>query len=275
MASQWPNGSFGGDPHIRVSYPHLMCHLALAMAYEKSKQASDHSCPESSSSFGCQVEIAALKTSVELASAWTAAGEHPYPYGWRYHFFGDVSHHAWGVAALAISARAGTNVPPTALAHAKIFLDSPDISLMPVTDNGVTVSSTYRYQVGAEGSVKQWTNMGLVSQLYLGVSSNHAAVQQFLTAHPLPDVIDNQYSSYWPLYGNVHGTHLRYLAGGAQWQTWDQALRAQLLAMQSQAGHSKGSFEIPAGRGEQSYGGRHTVTVFSLLCLEPNFAGFK
>jgi len=282
MAMQWPNGSLEASIGARASYAHLICHLALAMAYEISKDAIDNHCPDSSSSSGCTVDIVALKNSLELATSYTCSNEYTNPgdglarYGWRYSFFGDLSHHAWGTAALAIASRSGTNVPATALPHAKSFLDSSSISVPPlITDSGQTIAGQYRYQTGAEGSSNQWTQMGLLCQLYLGVPKSHAAVQQYVNSHMAPDVVDNNYYSYWPLYGNMHGTQLRYFVGGAQWQTWNQAIQAQVLATQSQAGHAKGSFEIPSGRGEQASGGRLAVTVLSLLCLEPHFTGLK
>ncbi len=282
MAMQWPNGSLESSSGGRASYAHLICHLALAMAYEKSKDAIDNHCADSSSSSGCTVDIVALKNSVELATSFTCSNEYTNPgdglarYGWRYSFFGDLSHHVWGTAALAIASRSGTNVPATALAHAKSFLDSSSISVPPlITDSGRTIAGQYRYQTGAEGSPNQWTEMGLLCQLYLGVPKSHAAVQQYVNSQMAPDVVDNNYYSYWPLYGNMHGTQLRYFVGGAQWQTWNQAIQAQVLATQSQAGHSKGSFEIPSGRGEQASGGRLAVTVLSLLCLEPNYTGLR
>ncbi|MCE9557186.1 MAG: prepilin-type N-terminal cleavage/methylation domain-containing protein [Planctomycetes bacterium] len=276
MAMQWPNGNFEVNAGWQATYTHLICHLAVAEAYENMKLAADQQCPNSSSgSGGCTVDLAALRTCVERAVSHTVATEmHALGsslYGWGYGWpFGDTSHHSWAVAALRVSARAGIPVPQATLDHAKAYLDWAGI--WPVSHSGVTICSRYAYyRNDGDGYRNESTNQGLICQVYLGVAPQHLAIRQFVDSVTQPASL----TTYAALYGNMHGTHLRYFAGGAQWNTWNQALQAQLFAIQSQVGHERGSFAVQTNSHEQLFGGRLAVTSLALLSLETNFTGLR
>ena len=276
MAMQWPNGNFEVNAGWQATYTHLICHLAVAEAYENMKLAADQQCPDSSlGTGGCTVDLAALRTCVERAVSHTVATEmHALGssyYGWGYGWpHGDTSHHSWAVTALRVSARAGIPVPQATLDHAKAYLEWAGI--WPVSDGGVTICSRYAYyRNDGDGYRNESTNQGLICQVYLGVSPQHLGIRQFVDSVTQPASL----ATYAALYGNMHGTHLRYFAGGAQWNTWNQAIQAQLFAAQTQVGHERGSFAVQTNSHEQLFGGRLAVTSLALLSLETNFTGLR
>ncbi|MCE9547394.1 MAG: prepilin-type N-terminal cleavage/methylation domain-containing protein [Planctomycetia bacterium] len=273
LAMQWPNGSFEADANAPPSYAHLINHLALAEAYENTKQAVDSHCTDTDPG-GCQVDLAQLKAAVQRAISFTLAGRYP-DYGWRYNTLADVSHEAWGVAALRVSARAGLSVPQSAFDEARIYLAS-SCSTLPITDSSVTIGSRYCY-----GTYPVWgfnyndssTAQGLLAQYYTGVPASHAAIQQFVASRTQP-FVESGYQQC-ALYCNMQTTHLKYFAGGAQWTQWNQAIQLQLFANQSHAGHSNGSISMPTNPVEQWYGGRLCETVEAMLCLQAYFTGLR
>ncbi|MCE9557027.1 MAG: hypothetical protein K8T91_27080 [Planctomycetes bacterium] len=270
MARQWPNGCLSDDGGS-CSYTHLISHLVLAEAYENMKDAIAQQCPDSTSGpGGCTVDITALRNSIQRAVSWTVnrqAGS----YGWSYVAInGDISHHTWGVTALRVSARAGLTVPASVFDEAKYFLTYS--STNPQTDYGVTIGSRYRYGFMPSVGTDEQTAMGLLCQVYLGVSPQHAAIRQFVNAQNqfLTDPVN-----HFPLYGNSHMTHLKYLVGGNQWTQWNQMMQAHLAAYQSHAGHKRGSYSMPGNATEQWFGGRLEETVQAMLCQQKYFTGLR
>jgi hypothetical protein len=112
-----------------------------------------------------------------------------------------------------------------------------------------------------------------LGQIYTGVSRNHTAIQQFMATRPQP-------GTYWgdgrftPLYVHMHGSHLGYLVGGAQWQTLNSNLKSHMAPDLSTTGHEKGSFG-GYGKAQEYIGGRTQVTAMTLLSMEPYLAGLR
>lgn len=275
-------------------YSHLIGHLALAEALALATAADEGECVESTV---CAVDLDELRVAVEKATEYTVGAQAPYDPdhttrtskgGWRYvwqsdpaygsaapHFQGCISHHTWALAALKATERAGLSVPAETYDRAAIFLDTHQGS--PITDGGVTIGSEYAYNLDYSSSPwnqfrDRTTSMGLLSRVFLGTSTSHAAISQFAD-RIVP-------STGGDVYWDMHCTQLMYAVGGSRWDQWKTALEANYGQWQATAaaGHAEGSWYTSPGGIEQwdnNIGGRHYVTVMALLCLEEHFKNLQ
>jgi hypothetical protein len=255
------------DKHSGISsYDHLICHLALAEAYELAQLASTQGCPYSSS--GCDVDLDDLTAAVQKAVDFTVASAcHPDTPGWSYRVMGDATMTTWAVAALHVSERAGLTVPSSIWDEANDFLTGVGV-------DGSSVSGIFTENYYAPGNPlirTEITACAHLSHIYMGTSPQHPAITQFAES------VTQAQTTHWPIYGNMHKTHLKYFVGGQQWEDWNTEMRNHLLPMQATSGHARGSFafvqSIPYNC--QQTGGRLANTAMALLTLETYFAGLR
>ena len=280
-----PFGYFGPD-----LYCHLFAHWAMSEALILSQEAHEGGCAES-----CDLTLDQIRQSAQSAATYTnyaQAGQG----GWAYTAFwgnkgpmypgdpdnpkGDISHHAFVMAALIATHKAGIEIPNLEgqLNAGKKFLDECGSS--PLTDptSGLSINSEYAYAPRNPNNIyPRATSCGLLSRAYAyklspsfsisgGVPPDHIALQQFFVENE-PDVVDGD------VYYNQHGTLLAYQVGGDTWDAWIGMLEPFLMAEQTIGGADDGSWLL---RGDfAGQGGRLYCTTFAILCLEPGYAGLK
>ena len=285
-----------GDAH-GGGYSHLISNLALAEALWLADEAYAGGCADDGDV--CSVDLDQLRTAVQLAADFTVFAQAPYDPanptgqnkgGWRYNAggfpwggewpgTGDLSHTVWAVTALKVSEKAGATVAAETYDRVNVFLEWQGAN--PVTDQGVTINGDYLYSLAAGGGLwsqiqPRMTTVGLLTQIYMGVPKDHAAIQNFtdtLTPVTNPDTI-------YPVYMNMHATQLMYLVGGNKWQTWNQQIESLLLPAQYTATgeHREGSWDPSnpnCAANDTSSGGRLYTTVMYALCLERYFSGLR
>lgn len=272
LAVQAPSGSFIESTAPYASYSHLIAHLALAEAYELAQLATDEGCEEDGGD--CSVDIDDLRDAVQRAVDFTVAGQTANG-GWTYSFHpgnGDISHIVWAVMALRVSKRSGINVPDSVFDNMRSFLTTRAEN--PVTDGGVTINSTYSYIGPGSWQTVATDAYGFLAQIYLGdATPQHSAIRQFVDQPLSPYPNNYPLGHIYPQYTNTHVTHLKYFAGGPQWDTWNQELQAQVFAYQVKTGHARGSF--PVSTAYENTFGRHCATCMTLLSLEAYFTGLR
>ena len=280
-----PFGYFGPD-----LYCHLFAHWAMSEAIILSQEAHEGGCAES-----CDLTMEQMRQSAQSAATYTnyaQAGQG----GWAYTAFwgnkgpmypgdpdnpkGDISHHAFAMAALIATHKAGVEIPNLEgqLNAGKKFLDECGSS--PLTDptSGLSINSEYAYAPRNPNEIyPRATSCGLLSRAYAyklspsfsvsgGVPPDHVALQQFFAENE-PDVVSGD------VYYNQHGTLLAYQVGGDTWDAWIGMLEPFLIAEQTIGGVDDGSWLL---RGQfAGQGGRLYCTTFAILCLEPGYAGLK
>jgi len=280
-----PFGYFGPD-----LYCHLFAHWAMSEAIILSQEAHEGGCAES-----CDLTMEQMRQSAQSAATYTnyaQAGQG----GWAYTAFwgnkgpmypgdpdnpkGDISHHAFAMAALIATHKAGVEIPNLEgqLNAGKKFLDECGSS--PLTDptSGLSINSKYAYAPRNPNEIyPRATSCGLLSRAYAyklspsfsvsgGVPPDHVALQQFFEENE-PDVVSGD------VYYNQHGTLLAYQVGGDTWDAWIGMLEPFLIAEQTIGGVDDGSWLL---RGQfAGQGGRLYCTTFAILCLEPGYAGLK
>ena len=280
-----PFGYFGPD-----LYCHLFAHWAMSEAIILSQEAHEGGCAES-----CDLTMEQMRQSAQSAATYTnyaQAGQG----GWAYTAFwgnkgpmypgdpdnpkGDISHHAFAMAALIATHKAGVEIPNLEgqLNAGKKFLDECGSS--PLTDptSGLSINSKYAYAPRNPNEIyPRATSCGLLSRAYAyklspsfsvsgGVPPDHVALHQFFEENE-PDVVSGD------VYYNQHGTLLAYQVGGDTWDAWIGTLEPFLIAEQTIGGVDDGSWLL---RGQfAGQGGRLYCTTFAILCLEPGYAGLK
>ncbi|GAH60355.1 unnamed protein product, partial [marine sediment metagenome] len=113
--------------------------------------------------------------------------------------------------------------------------------------------------------------VGLLSNLYLGLGSGHAAVRRQARI-----CLDNL-PGWYKLKGNRGRDHSMYywyyatlglyLKGGTDWDKWNSAIRDMLARAQCTKGHRRGSWD-PDGYWARSFAGRVYATSLMTLTLE-------
>ncbi|HJN67766.1 MAG TPA: hypothetical protein QF761_16280, partial [Pirellulales bacterium] len=280
-----PFGYFGPD-----LYCHLFAHWAMSEALILSQEAHEGGCAES-----CDLTMEQMRQSAESAATYTNYAQAGLG-GWAYTAFwgnkgpmypgdmnnpkGDISHHAFVMAALIATHKAGIEIPNLEgqLNAGKKFLDECGSS--PLTDptSGLSINSKYAYAPRNPNDIyPRAASCGLLSRAYAyklspsfsvsgGVPPDHIAIQTFFDENQ-PDTVNGD------VYYNQHGTLLAYQLGGDVWTNWIGMLEPFLLAEQTAGGPDDGSWLL---RGDfAGAGGRLYCTTFAILCLEPGYAGLK
>jgi hypothetical protein len=156
------------------------------------------------------------------------------PGGWRYlpdRFSeqSDVSVTGWIVLALKSGEAAGLTVPPETYNRVMKFLDS------------MMVSNQYRYREEEPEPRVSMTAEALLCRILLGWRRSDprlaAGVKVILNTPPSFTETYKRDVYYW-----FFATQTLYHYGGNEWQTWNSAMREELLRYQEKEGDESGSW---------------------------------
>lgn len=235
LRSQSSDGSLAGQAEFFASmYCHGMGLLALCEAYALTGDAR-------------------IRPYLERSVDYTIAAQHPESGGWRYQKGdqGDMSQFGWQVLALESAMASGVNVPERTRLGMRRFLDS-------VSSGRNQGLASYR---PGERPSPTMTAEAIVCRVFMDQyrESQGAEAAEFLRGNRPRASHENLY--YW-----YYGTLAMFQVQGRDWDTWNEALKKQLLSRQRQGGKWGGSWDPDAQWGR--YGGRVFSTALGALCLE-------
>ena len=180
--------------------------------------------------------------------------------GWRYEprVDSDMSVTGWMVMALQSARMAGLEVPSPVFDRIGKFLDT----VARGDRDGYYNGSRYAYRP-LDGATLTLTAEGLLCRQYLGWPQQdprlNAGVAYLLENLPQ---WDRRNVYYW-----YYATQVCHHMEGAQWRTWNEAMRKMLPETQEKRGRERGSWD-PRGDRWGDHGGRLYVTCLSLYVLE-------
>ncbi|MBN1419179.1 MAG: terpene cyclase/mutase family protein [Planctomycetes bacterium] len=175
----------------------------------------------------------------------------------------DLSVTGWQVMALAAAHTAGIDVPDGMVRSLGAYLAR-------VADaNGIAVYAESGLGAGRKGI--SMVAVALVARLLSGWRVDHPAIlaaadrvaREVPGTHSPADWEKTFHSSYMWYYGTLGLFHL----GGSRWETWNRALRAELLRTQVRKGEARGSWD-PEPNWISTYGGRVYATAINVLTLQ-------
>jgi hypothetical protein len=246
LRSQAVDGSLFGDATLYAQmYCHSMATFALA---EAQAMTGDRR----------------LQPAVTKAVDFCLAAQNQVTGGWRYRpgDSGDTSQLGWQLMALASADRAGIRLPPDTWIRVERFLRS-------VRRGNYGGLASYRPDSGPSTSM---TAEALYCRLLLAdvqgdVMDEPGAVEAstaLLAALPGTERLNLYYWYYASL--ALHHRHQRSDRAAGDWQKWNDALLAALLATQVADGADAGSWNTNTVWG--GYGGRVYTTAMAAMCLE-------
>jgi len=238
LASQARDGSLAGSAELFAAmYCHGMATLAVSEAFALS--GDDRLLP------GLQ---RALQFTI---NAQSSAG------GWRYRPNepsdpGDMSQFGWQLMALKSADLGGLPMPIATRVKMVRFLQSCSIG----KNRGLA-----GYRPG-DRATRTMTAEGLVCRYFLNAENSPQALDEG-AAYVLDERPSQRATNYYYWY---YGTLAMFQRQGDDWQRWNAALQAELLARQRWDGSASGSYDPDDLWG--GYGGRVYSTSLATLCLE-------
>ena len=183
--------------------------------------------------------------------------------GWRYapRDPGDMSVTGWYVMALMSARMAGLLVESDKLDRVQNFLDK--VQKRRDQAERDPYGEAYSYMPYSKPTLEM-TAEGMLCRMYLGWKASDGRIiagSEYLCEDLI--VKGGRVSYYYWYYATTSLHHV----GGKYWETWNEAMKANLPAMQEQSGPNRGSWDSsrdPHGGG----GGRLYATCFSIYCLE-------
>ena len=187
----------------------------------------------------------------QLAINHIVYAQDPVGGGWRYSpkQAGDTSAVGWQLMALKSGHMAYLNVPPETVRGAIKFLDS------------VQADSGSKYGYTGPGAGQATTSIGLLCRMYLGWKQDHPALQRGV------EYLSATGPSKTNMYYNYYATQVLRHNEGDVWKKWNTQMRDWLVATQSKAGHTEGSWDIKGDHGS-THGGRTYATSMATMILE-------
>jgi hypothetical protein len=236
LSQQSSTGSLvGAAGYSDAMYCHGMATLAVSEAYAMTHDAR-------------------LQRPLGLALAFTLHMQDPGTGGWRYASGqpGDMSQHGWQMMGLASARQAGFQIPAANLERAQRFIDSVTLG----AQGGLACYQPYRPPTRA------MTAEALFCRLMSNPPTPRAIEEatQFLL-QDLPGTSRQPNLYYW-----YYATLALYQVQGPAWDTWNEAMKRELLARQSHSGDLAGSWDPDDVYGR--HGGRIYSTALATLCLE-------
>jgi hypothetical protein len=238
LGSQARDGNLAGNAELFAAmYCHGMATLALAEAYALS---------------GDDRLLDGLKRALEFTiNAQNAGG------GWRYRANeptdpGDMSQFGWQLMALKSAELGGIQTPINTRVRMARFLQSCSLG----KSRGLA-----GYRPGDRAS-RTMTAEALVCRHFLDAENSPAALDEG-AAYVMQERPNRQSPSYYYWY---YGTLAMFQRQGEDWQRWNAALQAELLARQRWDGAATGSYDPDDLWG--GYGGRVYSTALAALSLE-------
>jgi hypothetical protein len=238
LSVQANDGNLASNAELFAAmYCHGMASLAVAEAYALS---------------GDDRLLPGLKRALEFTiAAQHAAG------GWRYRPSeatdpGDMSQFGWQLMALKSADLGGLPMPIATRVRMVRFLQSCSIG----NRRGLA-----GYRPGDRAS-RTMTAEALVCRYFLESENSPAALDEGM-AYVLEERPSQKSPNYYYWY---YGTLAMFQRQGVEWQRWNAALQAELLARQRWDGAAAGSYDADDLWG--GYGGRVYSTALATLCLE-------
>jgi len=198
--------------------------------------------------------------------AYICEAQHPVTGGWKYRrqSEGDLSVFGWQVMALQTARMAGLDVPSGVLERAAQFLD------LVQEQQG----ARYRYEPNEQKSfTPAMTAEGLLCRQYLGWPRDHPALRSGVKYLLEPENLPDWTSSRRNIYHWYYAAQVLHNLQGSDWETWNSAVRDELVKNQAKGGGKTGGswnpFSPPGSPDENGdKGGRLYVTCLCLLTLE-------
>lgn len=235
LNSQAANGSLAGDAELFASmYCHGISTLALCEAYALTGDER-------------------LKEGVQKAIHYTVTSQHSGG-GWRYqpHDPGDMSQFGWQVMCLKSAELAGIPITEQTRARTTKFLKACSSG----QNRGLC-----GYRPGDRPS-RSMTAEALVCRIFMG-AENDEATQAEAARYLLEELPSSGTPNYYYWY---YGSVSLFQRQGEDWQTWNNAMTAEILSRQRPDGDARGSWDATEMWG--GYGGRVYSTAMATLCLE-------
>ena len=207
-----------------------------------------------------------LLPAIQDGLAFIYDAQHPTTGGWKYRrrSEGDLSVFGWQIMALQSARMAGLEVPRDVLDRAAQFLDL-------VQEQG---GARYRYEPNEMKSFSPaMTAEGLLCRQYLGWPRTHPAMKSGVKYLLEPENMPDWNSRRRNIYHWYYASQVMHNLQGSDWETWNTALREELVKYQLKGGGKIGGswnpFQ-PAGAIDENAdkGGRLYVTCLCLLTLE-------
>lgn len=222
-------------------YSHGICAIVLAEAYGMTGDPD-------------------LRAPAQAAIDFIAYAQDPKGGGWRYtpQSAGDTSVTGWHLMALKSASLAKLKTTKRTTNRAERFLDAVQ----------VREGERYRYTPAREdqeegNGTRSMTAVGLLGRMYLGWDQSDERLIEGMTwaAGKGPSETD-YYRNYYQAQLMFHQTG----GIGAEWRTWNEAMREQLITQQEKRGHLKGSWWINDRHNRR--GGRLYATSLATMTLE-------
>lgn len=247
LGSQARDGSLAGNAELFAAmYCHGMATLAVSEAFALS--GDDRLLP------GLQRALAFTINAQSAAGGWRY--ETPAGYAARRPNMpidpGDMSQFGWQLMSLKSADLGGLPMPIATRVKMVRFLQSCSIG----KNRGLA-----GYRPG-DRATRTMTAEALVCRYFLDAENSPAALDEG-TAYVMDERPSQRAANYYYWY---YGTLAMFQRQGDDWQRWNAALQAELLARQQWNAPNAGSFDPDDLWG--GYGGRVYSTVFAALCLE-------
>jgi squalene-hopene cyclase-like protein len=238
LGSQSREGSLAGQAELFAAmYCHGIATLSLSEAYALS--GDDRLLP------GLQRALQFTMNAQHSAGGWRYRPNEPTDPG-------DMSQFGWQLMALKSADLGGLPMPIATRIKMVRFLQSCSIG----KNRGLA-----GYRPG-ERATRTMTAEALVCRIFLDAENSPAALDEG-AAYVLEERPSQRAANYYYWY---YGTLALFQRQGDDWQRWNAALQAELLARQRWDGASSGSFDPDDLWG--GYGGRVYSTALATLSLE-------
>lgn len=238
LSGQASDGSLAGNAELFAAmYCHGMAALAVSEAYALS--GDERLLP------GLQKALHFTITAQNTAGGWRYRPQEPTDPG-------DMSQFGWQLMTLKSAEMGGIAMPDPTRVRMVRFLQSCSLGKR----RGLA-----GYRPG-DGASRTMTAEALVCRYFLDAENSPEAVDEAATY--LMDELPQQRTAnfyYW-----YYATLALFQRQGNDWQRWNEALQAELLARQRWDGTFAGSFDPNDLWG--GYGGRVYSTALATLCLE-------
>jgi hypothetical protein len=203
-----------------------------------------------------------LQEAAQLSINYLTPAQNPQTGGWHYTPYiqqkmpGDTSVVGWQMMAIKSAAMSGLVYDIDTIRRANFFLDT------------MMVPGGFGYHYSMDSKQKNpleyraaMTACGVLCRMYSGWKKDEpsikAAVAKFAEDGP----------SKSDIYYNYYATQAMKQYGGAEWDSWNNRMRDQLVSSQVQTGHGAGSWFVDNGHSSDA-GGRLYITCMSTMMLE-------
>lgn len=185
--------------------------------------------------------------------------------GWKYRpqGEGDLSVTGWQLMALQSARMAKLVVPAEVLDRAAGFLDQVQVQ------NG----ARYKYDLNPSPPFSPaMTAEGLLCRQYLGWPREHPALRDGVAFLMQPENLPRWTAGRRNVYAWYYATQVLHNIQGKDWETWNAALREELVKNQVKGGKQGGSWHPTQPEGDHyeyaAAGGRLYVTAMCILMME-------